>query len=328
MIYDEMYLPKISVVMSVFNGSRFLSKAIKSVLNQSMNDFEFIIIDDGSTDDSLKIIQEFAVKDDRIRVVINKENIGLANSLNKGIDLAVGKYIARMDADDITVPDRFEKQMTFLENNPKIFVLGGSLRYLEEDGTLGLVSGYPLSSGLIKWQLFFGNPMAHDAVTFRRELFSKHGIRYDGNLRTTQDFDLWVKIGSNFQMANLPDVLLYYRQHPDAVSHNGHELQKKNNLEIRKKLIEETIKMRIAYEVIEATKKPFPVRDTSVALRAITLILILKKKMRISRLDKIDRNFIRQDINYRIGKIIQNSENGSLSFFLKMYLKIRAILSL
>lgn len=311
--------------MSVYNTEKFVSDAISSILEQTFSDFEFIIIDDGSTDNSLKTIQEYATKDKRIRVVINGENIGLAKSLNKGIDLALGKYIARIDADDIAVPDRFEKQVAFLEKHPNFFALGGSLIFMDEYGQLGQCSAYPLRPVEVKWQTFFGNALSHPSVMLRREIFKEHSIRYNENLSTTQDYDLWAQIVRKFQIANLPDVLLYYRQHSNTVSNQSHELQKKNNLEIRKHLIEETIKMKIPSEVVEATKKPFPVSKASTALRSIVLILMLKKKMNLSELDKIDQDSIRQDVRYRIGKIIQNSGSKYLLYSLRAYYKFRKL---
>lgn len=319
--------PTISVVMSVYNGQIYLPTAIESILSQTFADFEFIIVDDGSIDNSLDIIREYSVKDGRISIVINMENIGLAMSLNKGINLAQGKYIARMDADDISVSDRFAKQTAFLENNTKVFALGGSVIYMDEGGKLGKLGAYPLRPEQIKWYRYFGNPLAHPTVMFRKELFSEHGIHYDETLETTQDFNLWVQISQNFQIANLPDVLIYYRQHEQAVSQVMPLVQSQNNFLIRKDLFDKALKWKFRDDVINGTKKPFPARKISTVLQSILLILLLKKKFHLHSLEKTDQEFIRHDVQFRIRKIIQNSGFKSLQFFNKVHSLFQSVFS-
>lgn len=300
--------PTVSVVMSVYNGQTYLPTAIESILSQTFVDFEFIIVDDGSTDSSLEIIRGYEARDDRVRIILNEKNIGLAKSLNKGIALAQGRFIARMDADDISLPNRFEKQIEYLENNPEIFVLGGSVVSIDDEGRLGKLSAYPLRPQQVKWLLFFGHHLAHPTSMFRTELFLTLGIKYNENLKTTQDFDIWVQIAERFAIANLPDVLLYYRDHEDNVSHKSSEIQRKTNLQIRQKLICDTLKKNIPMDVVSTCKKPFSSQRISTVLRSIFLVLSLERKSHLSELDQIDQEFIKQDINYRIGKMIQQSK--------------------
>ena len=130
-----MNLPLVSVIMSVYNGEKYLVQAIDSILNQTYQNFEFIIIDDCSTDNSSHILQEYAKKDSRIKIIKKEKNIGIKGfieNLNLGISIAEGKYIARMDADDISLPERFQKQVTFLENNPEIFMVGAQIDFINE----------------------------------------------------------------------------------------------------------------------------------------------------------------------------------------------------
>ncbi len=294
--------------MSVYNGEKYVAEAINSIINQTFKDFEFIIIDDGSTDNSLIIVKTLSLLDERIRIIENYGNIGLAKSLNRGISLSRGKYIARMDADDISLPDRFEKQIAFLDNNPEIFALGGSVVYIDDEGRLGKLSAYPLRPQQVKWLLFFGHHLAHPTSMFRRELFLRTEIKYNENLKTTQDFDIWVQIAERFAIANLPDVLLYYRDHKDNVSHKSEEIQRKTNLQIRQRLISDTLKKNIPMDVVSTCKKPFSSERISTVLRSILLVLSLERKSRLSELDQIDQEFIKQDVNYRIGKMIQKSK--------------------
>ena len=132
-------MPRISVIMSVYNSARFLAEAIQSILGQTYNDFEFIIVDDGSSDQSLEIIRSYAKMDNRIRVLENEKKYGLAASLNRCIFIAKGDYIARMDADDICVPDRLEKQIAFLEQHPNIGIIGGSVQEIDGQGQKGRI---------------------------------------------------------------------------------------------------------------------------------------------------------------------------------------------
>ncbi|MDD4353774.1 MAG: glycosyltransferase family A protein, partial [Candidatus Nanoarchaeia archaeon] len=125
---------RISVIMSAYNTERYIAEAIESILNQTFKDFEFIIIDDGSTDDSLKIIKRYVKKDRRIKLIHNKKNIGLTKSLNKGLKIAKGQYIARMDADDISLPQRFQIQYDFLEKNKDIFLIGTTAFLIDDKG--------------------------------------------------------------------------------------------------------------------------------------------------------------------------------------------------
>lgn len=317
--------PTISVVMSVYNGQIYLPTAIESILSQTFADFEFIIVDDGSIDNSLDIIREYSVKDGRISIVINMENIGLAMSLNKGINLAQGKYIARMDADDISVSDRFAKQTAFLENNTKVFALGGSVIYMDEGGKLGRLGKYPLRPEQIKWYRYFGNPLSHPSVMFRRELFSEYGIQYDEMLETTQDFRLWMQISQKFQIANLPDVLIHYRQHDKAISQIRQSVQSQNNFLIRKEMFNKALKFKFSDNVISGTKAPFPARKLSTVLQSILLILLLKNTFHLPSLEKTDQEFVRNDVRFRIGKIIQNSGIKSLQFIYKSYSKFQSV---
>ena len=195
----------ISVVMSVYNSENYLEEAILSILNQTYKNFEFIIINDGSTDRSLEIIEKYAKKDNRIKV-ISRENKGLPYSLNEGIKLSKGKYIVRMDSDDISLKDRFQKQLEFMENNLDIGVCGSAI--LSFDNKIYL---YPLKDELIKSELIFSTPFAHPAVIIRKEIIEKYNLFYNEEFLHSQDFELFSRMAKVTKMANLKVPLLKYR---------------------------------------------------------------------------------------------------------------------
>lgn len=207
MIYN-MKFPMISVVMSVYNGAPFLSEAIESILNQTIEDFEFLIIDDASTDDSLNLIQSF--KDPRIRVIQNSENLGLTRSLNKGLKAAQGKYIARMDADDISFSVRFEKQLDVFKNDSDVILCGTGCQIFGNEERIERV---PSDSKEIKCRLLFGNVFVHSSVMLQKASFSEKQFFYDENFNFVEDYDLWTRISFEGKMVNISEPLIYYRNH-------------------------------------------------------------------------------------------------------------------
>lgn len=222
--------PKISVVMSVYNTEEnWLRASIESILNQTFGDFEFIIILDSPTDSSDKVVKEYGEKDGRIKIVENITNIGLTKSLNKGIKIAKGDYIARMDADDISVNTRFEKQFRYMENNPSKIVVGSYIAAFGND---------KVSIGSNKWKnnfekervrLLFGNAgVPHPTAFIRKSFLDKHKIKYRENLRNSQDYGLWVDIVQNGgEIYQLSEVQLLYRLSVDQISSKN--ILKQNN---------------------------------------------------------------------------------------------------
>jgi glycosyltransferase involved in cell wall biosynthesis len=216
---DSNNTPTISVVMSVHNGEKYLREAMESILNQTFRDFEFIIIDDGSTDGSKQILEEYAVKDSRIRLV-SRENCGLTKSLNEGIALARGEFIARMDADDVSLPERFEKQVQFLKEKPEFVAVGTGVMMTDCDLRPLQQRGQPKGHGNICRELLCGNggAMTHPAAMIRRSALQKLG-GYDERFETAQDLDLFIRLSEIGQIENLDPVLLLWRQHPQSVNH-------------------------------------------------------------------------------------------------------------
>ena len=207
--------PKISVLMPVFNGERYLKAAIDSILNQTFQDLELIIIDDGSTDSTEQIIS--AYNDPRIKYYKNPENIGIVASLNKGIDLCTGEFIARMDADDISLPERLQKQWDFLNANPEFAMVGGNIEEItDDDQHIRWVNKYR-SAHLLKTHLFFKNAFAQSTILIRRDIMAE--LKYSANFRFyAEDYFLWTQVAFKYPVANLPEVFVRYRVHRQSAS--------------------------------------------------------------------------------------------------------------
>ncbi|XAG07680.1 glycosyltransferase [Vibrio metschnikovii] len=201
--------PKVSVVMSVYNGEKYLEEAIQSILDQTFTDFEFIIINDGSIDKTLEIIQSYINKDNRI-VLISRENKGLITSLNEGLNLAKGQYIARMDADDVSLPDRLSEQVKVMEEKKEVIICGTWIRKLYEDGNTEL-SKYYVNDSAIKAKLVRACCFAHPTVMLRADIFKKNLLFYEQEYLHAEDYALWAKASSYGNFYNIPKVLLNYR---------------------------------------------------------------------------------------------------------------------
>ena len=202
-------MPKVSVVMSVYNGELYLKESIESILNQTFTNFEFIIINDGSTDDTPQILDEYRSKDNRIKI-INQENIGLTKSLNKGIRLSKGEYIARQDADDLSKPERFTKQVKVLDQNPHLSAVFAINNFIDEHGNYLCTKQLP-SNQRVKCLLKYANPLIHGTAMLRKADFQKIGW-YDEKYRVGQDRVLWKKmVSSGLYFDIIREVLYNYR---------------------------------------------------------------------------------------------------------------------
>lgn len=195
--------------MSVYNGQNYLDDAIQSILTQTYKDFEFIIINDGSTDKSLEIIKKYQMFDERI-ILISRENKGLIASLNEGIEHSRGKYIARMDADDISLPTRFEEQIKFMEKNEHIGVCGTAIIGFSEH-TQEKVWTLNTANTTLKTELLFSSCFAHPSIFIRKKVIDQYNLLYDSNFPHAEDFELWTRIADYTDFANISTPLLKYR---------------------------------------------------------------------------------------------------------------------
>ena len=206
--------PLVSVVLPVFNGELYLGEAIQSILNQTFSNFELLILDDGSTDGSLAVAQHYADLDPRVRVYANEQNRGRAATDNWGYTLAQGRYIAKMDADDVALPQRLHRQYNFLEARPAVALTSS---FLQTFGATRTVYEYPLSSEEVRAFLLFDTPVGNSSVFFRRDLLTKHPhLRYDEQIPGTygEDYDWLARVAQVEAIENQPEVLLRYRTYP------------------------------------------------------------------------------------------------------------------
>lgn len=219
--------PLVSIILPCYNAQLFLNKAIDSILKQTYNNFELICIDDCSTDKTAEILKYYESLDSRIKVYTNKKNLKIAETLNIGLQHAKGKYIARMDADDISIPNRIELQVSFLEKDDSIGICGGQCKVINE---IDICTGklcYPQNDYAIKSNLLFDSSFAHPTVMFRRTIYESLGGYKD--MMPIEDLEYWHRMAkANIKMANLPEVLLLYRVHGDNVSIKNNDEKKKS----------------------------------------------------------------------------------------------------
>lgn len=210
----------VTVLMSCYNASQYLAEAIESVLSQTLADFEFIVVNDGSTDNTLATLKDYAARDPRI-LVLEKPNTGLADSLNVGMEAARGEWIARMDADDISLSRRLAKQVAFLHENASLVLVGSGCTLIDEQGTLGRRYWYPMRhDALVGWMCGDGAPFPHASAMFHRETAMRIG-GYNPRFVRSQDVNLWLRLSRVGRIACLREPLVKIRKHDGNVSNDN-----------------------------------------------------------------------------------------------------------
>ncbi|GAB6524505.1 glycosyltransferase family 2 protein [Bacillus cereus] len=204
---------KVTVLMPVYNGEKYLKESVDSILNQTFKDFELLIINDGSTDNSMEILRSY--NDSRIRIITNEQNLRLIKTLNKGIDLATGKYIARMDCDDIANPRRLEIQINYMEKHPDVAVCGTGVKVIGQKRKPWQISG---SSDLIRNCLYVRSCIIHPSVMMRTEFLKQNNIYYDLNYLHAEDYELFQRLSEKHKVINLENPLLNYRWSETSIS--------------------------------------------------------------------------------------------------------------
>lgn len=211
--------PKVSVLMTVYNGEHYLRESIESILGQTFGDFEFLIIDDASRDDSCAIIESY--HDKRVCLIRNETNLGQTRSLNKGLALARGEYLARMDQDDSSLPERLERQVASLETRPWISLVGSMAQAIDERGSIiarqSSALPFPTEPSYVSWRLLWHNCITHSSVVIRRKVIESVG-GYDEHFAYAMDYALWSHLSFETDLAQLPEILIRYREHPDSQS--------------------------------------------------------------------------------------------------------------
>lgn len=210
--------PLISVIMPAHNASKHISIAIESILSQTFKNFEFLIVNDNSSDKTARIVRKYARKDPRIRLFNNSKRLDIAGSLNKGIENAKSDIIARMDADDISYPQRFELQYKLIQKSKRIAAVGANIILIDSSENVVGLRNYPQTSDKLKKCLFKYSPFAHPVVMFRKDIFEKVG-KYNPKYSPTEDLDLWFRLGKENEFRSIPRPLLKYRLSEKSSSH-------------------------------------------------------------------------------------------------------------
>ena len=225
--------PKISVIMSVYNTPiEYLKESIDSILNQTYKDFEFIIINDNSNDLTTDFLSTYT--DNRIRLFTNETNLGLTKSLNVALNNSIGKYIARMDSDDIALPNRLEEQLEYIENNPQYIAIGSSFKKSNSDK---IIKKHNMSRETRRCRmLFYNEGLCHPTAFINNEILKKYDIKYDENILKAQDYALWVELLKYGNIGNIDKQLLIYRIHNNQITNNFSSQMKYEQMTIKKQL--------------------------------------------------------------------------------------------
>ena len=294
-------MPEVTVLTAVRNGKRFLPETIESIRNQTFKDWEYIIVDDKSTDNTIEIVEEFQAKDERIRLIKLDKNLGPYSAANAGLEKANGKYIIRTDSDDVSIPDRIEKQINFLESNSKIRACASYAQRIDENSNVleNMFVKSTLKSGSIKWYLFLRCPLVHSTACIERDVFEEMG-GYDPSF-ASQDYRMWCYLAQRGIVAQIPEVMVYFRLSSASISASKSKIQ----TELGVKIVQDHI-----YKV---TNEKWSL-ETIAALNAIGLV---KKDFPVSKAIEASRKW---DKYWSTDKTLSSEEISELSF-LSAYLR-------
>ena len=244
--------PLVSVIIPCYNAELYLEEAVFSITNQTYKNLEILVIDDGCSDNSPKIYKNLSEKDSRIRIIKNELHIGLINTLNKGIDLASGEFIARMDADDISALNRIEKQISFLLKNKSIAVLVTGARVIDVNGKISkdsIIQTY-LKSETLEFASYFSQPLVHGSVIAKGSVLKQN--KYNLEYKFSEDFELWLRLlAQGYKLSNIPESLYYYRKNPESVSNQNTIQQVKTHNKISKIYLEKKYKIELNDSLVE-----------------------------------------------------------------------------
>ncbi len=311
--------PLVTVLLPVYNCEKYITESILSILNQTYTNFELLIIDDFSTDLTLQICK--TILDKRIKIIEKDKNSGYTNSLNYGLSISKGKYVARMDGDDVSLPTRFEKQVAFLEENEKVIVCGTAFEIMDS----GIKIIPPKTFEGIKIALLEDSCIAHPSVMMRSKTISENNIQYDIQSEPAEDFDLWVRLVDLGEFANLDEVLLLYRNHENQVSEKRKIEQRNVANEVKFKMISK-LPLTIDNTEKEVYKKIFSFTE-KLNLEEIYTYLNLKTRLLKANIDYFEKNEFIQFLNKLENKIVNQYFLGRKNFSPKLIIEFFKIKS-
>lgn len=224
--------PRVSVLLPVYNGDKYLRESIDSILSQDYRDFELLIVDDGSVDRSKGLISEY--KDPRIVFIEISRNNGLIGALNKGLSVARGEYVIRMDQDDIALPMRITRQVNFMDRHPEVGAAGSWVLAFGEGGKR--IIRTEIDDRMLRVKLLLGNQLIHPSVIIRTSVLNKHNLFYDPDYCHSEDYKMWLDISKYAKLANIPKVLLKYRMHPAQTCQEFHLIQRSNLAKVARRM--------------------------------------------------------------------------------------------
>lgn len=271
--------PRISVVLPAYNAEKYVRDAVGSILAQSFADFELIVIDDGSKDGTGQILGK--IGDRRLRVIRHERNAGLIAGLNEGIEASTGKYLARMDADDICEPSRFLRQIEYLEMHPEVGVLGTAIRIINDQGRPGATFVMPVTPTDVEWAMPMLCPLAHPTVMIRRNLLVEIG-GYCTAAVYAEDHDLWWRLEQRTTIANLPEPLLRLRKHSGNVTATQRDRHLAAGAAISKRVVDGRLGADVPLPVIQCLRS-WGATNSEHASDAVQLLLELLSRMRALR---------------------------------------------
>lgn len=255
--------PLVSVIIPVYNANGYLPMALDSILKQTYKHLEVIAINDGSTDNSAKILETFAKKDKRLKIITNKKNLNIARSLNKAIKIAKGTYIARMDADDIAISHRIERQIKYLQKHKDVVILGGQCKTIDIDGKVIGRKIFPTTDKDIRDALYYENPIQHPTVIINKNLLPKDFSWYNPDLPPAEDYDLFFRLGKYGKYHNLNKFVLKYRQYIGSSTFKNPVNTFKTTLKVRKLAIKQydyvpSLKAKLIHRIQKLIVKTLP----------------------------------------------------------------------
>jgi len=287
----DFYPVKISVVMCVLNGEKYLAQSVDSILSQTYTDFEFIIVDDGSTDSTPEILRAYERQDPRIKILTNSVNKGIGYSRNRGIAETRGEYIANMDADDWCLPERFARQLSFLEKRPEIAVLGTACIMVDEISKRQNRWENPDLPGRVRWALLFNCPVMNSSAMIRKSRLPQSFQVYKQEFSPAEDYELWARIAETDKIANLSESLCYYRWHENNISVTSHLDQSLATYKIIQAQVHKYTNLVLPQKLISMYRKPqksTDVYDFQQVARVYRLLVQSTSHWRLNLGEKID----------------------------------------
>ena len=312
---DKNLIPKISIIIPCYNAENYLEKAVNSIVNQTYKNLEIICIDDGSNDRTKEILLELQQKDDRIIVVSNEQNLKLIQTLNKGIEISTGEYIARMDADDVASPEKFEKQLNYLLKNN--LDLCGTFAYLLYDNKLRKKFKTRITlNNNVKLSSLFDSPLIHPTVLGVSNLFKEYGYNDSSNNYLIEDYELWRRIIKlDYRIGILPEYLFEYRVNPNGESQSKKKIQKINHLQFISTEID-SLGYKMKYKSIQAISGVVVERLTLIDLyySIVDLTKVYSKFIKETKLSNIEYRELRNWYFYKCKYIFYQLIKDKLNF--------------